>query len=128
MRSTTEPRPGPGEDITEAARVLGDAASQAHLYPRLTADLAARPSIDDTLVTTRAGQKFSPRPLPWLPITCTYLWRCRPGRECLGHPVTSRRDAKAATRFFRKLLRGLRYVPRMVVTDKLRSTGPRTVW
>jgi len=35
--------------------------------------------------------------------------------------VTSRRDAKAATRFFRKLLRGLRSVPRVLVTDKLAS-------
>ena len=35
--------------------------------------------------------------------------------------VTSRRDAKAATRFFRKLLTGLRYVPRVLITDKLAS-------
>jgi putative transposase len=35
--------------------------------------------------------------------------------------VTSRRDAKAATRFFRKLLKGLKYVPRVLVTDKLAS-------
>src|SRR5918997_883305 len=31
--------------------------------------------------------------------------------------VTSRRDAKAATRFFRKLLTGLESVPRVLVTD-----------
>jgi putative transposase len=31
--------------------------------------------------------------------------------------VTSRRDAKAATRFSRKLLTGLRSVPRVLVTD-----------
>src|SRR5450432_2308291 len=35
--------------------------------------------------------------------------------------VQSRRDKKAAKRFFRKLLKGLRYVPRMIITDKLRS-------
>ncbi len=35
--------------------------------------------------------------------------------------VQSRRDKKAAKKFFRKLLKGLRYVPRMIVTDKLRS-------
>ena len=35
--------------------------------------------------------------------------------------VQSRRDAKAARRFFRKLLKGLRYVPRVIVTDKLAS-------
>ncbi len=37
--------------------------------------------------------------------------------------VTSRRDAKAATRFFRKLLTGLEYVPRVLITDKLDSYG-----
>jgi putative transposase len=37
--------------------------------------------------------------------------------------VTSRRDVKAATRFFRKLLTGLRSVPRVLVTDKLASYG-----
>ena len=37
--------------------------------------------------------------------------------------VTSRRDTRAATRFFRKLLKGLEYVPRVLVTDKLRSYG-----
>ena len=35
--------------------------------------------------------------------------------------VTSRRDTNAATRFFRKLLKGFQYVPRVVVTDKLGS-------
>ena len=30
--------------------------------------------------------------------------------------VTSRRDTRAATRFFRKLLKGLEYVPRVLVT------------
>ena len=35
--------------------------------------------------------------------------------------VQSRRDTKAAKRFFRKLLKGLQYVPRVIVTDKLKS-------
>jgi putative transposase len=35
--------------------------------------------------------------------------------------VQSRRSAKAARRFFRKLLKGLQYVPRVIVTDKLKS-------
>jgi putative transposase len=35
--------------------------------------------------------------------------------------VQTRRDKKAAKKFFRKLLKGLRYVPRVIVTDKLRS-------
>ena len=37
--------------------------------------------------------------------------------------VQERRDAKAAKRFFRRLLKGLQYVPRVIVTDKLRSYG-----
>ena len=37
--------------------------------------------------------------------------------------VQSRRNAKAARRFFKKLLKGLQYVPRVIVTDKLRSYG-----
>ena len=35
--------------------------------------------------------------------------------------VQGRRSAKAAERFFEKLLKGLRYVPRVIVTDKLKS-------
>ena len=35
--------------------------------------------------------------------------------------VQDRRNTKAAKRFFRKLLKGLRYVPRVLVTDKLGS-------
>ena len=37
--------------------------------------------------------------------------------------VQARRDATAAKRFFRRLLKGLQYVPRVIVTDKLRSYG-----
>jgi putative transposase len=37
--------------------------------------------------------------------------------------VQNRRDIRAARRFFLKLLRGLRYVPRVIVTDKLGSYG-----
>ena len=53
-----------------------------------------------------------------------YLWRAvDQNGVVLDILVTSRRDAKAATRFFRKLLTGLRYVPRVLVTDKLASYG-----
>jgi putative transposase len=38
--------------------------------------------------------------------------------------VQSRRNAVAAKRFFRKLLKGLRYVPRVLVTDKLARSLP----
>ena len=33
----------------------------------------------------------------------------------------SRRNRRAAKRFFRKLLKGLRYAPRVLITDKLKS-------
>ncbi|MCA1696376.1 MAG: IS6 family transposase [Actinobacteria bacterium] len=53
-----------------------------------------------------------------------YLWRAvDQDGTVLDVLVTSRRDAKAATRFFRKLLTGMQFVPRVLVTDKLASYG-----
>jgi putative transposase len=53
-----------------------------------------------------------------------YLWRAVDQHgNVLDILVTSHRNAKAATRFFRKLLKGLEYVPRVLVTDKLASYG-----
>jgi putative transposase len=37
--------------------------------------------------------------------------------------VQSRRNKKAAKRFFRKLLKGLQYIPRVIITDKLKNYG-----
>jgi putative transposase len=37
--------------------------------------------------------------------------------------VQSRRNKQAAKQFFRKLLKGLTYVPRVIITDKLKSYG-----
>jgi putative transposase len=37
--------------------------------------------------------------------------------------VQNRRNAGAAKRFFKRLLKGLQYVPRVLVTDKLKSYG-----
>ena len=37
--------------------------------------------------------------------------------------VQERHDSNAAKRFFRRSLKGLQYVPRVIVTDKLRSHG-----
>jgi putative transposase len=37
--------------------------------------------------------------------------------------VQSRRDKKAAKKFFRKFLKGFRYVPRVIVTDKLKISS-----
>ncbi len=39
----------------------------------------------------------------------------------LPRQVAIRRNANAAKRFFHKLLKGLQYTPRVIVTDKLRS-------
>ena len=51
-----------------------------------------------------------------------YLWRAvDQDGDVLDILVQSRRDKKAAKKFFRKLLKGLRYVPAVIVTDKLRS-------
>jgi putative transposase len=51
-----------------------------------------------------------------------YLWRAIDQYgNVLDILVQSRRSTKAAKWFFRKLLKGLRYVPRVIVTDKLRS-------
>ena len=51
-----------------------------------------------------------------------YLWRAVDQEgEVLDILVQSRRNAKAAKRFFKKLLKGLRYSPRRLVTDKLPS-------
>jgi putative transposase len=53
-----------------------------------------------------------------------YLWRAVDQHgNALDVLVQSRRNAKAAKRFFGKLLKGLRYLPRVLVTDKLASYG-----
>jgi len=49
-----------------------------------------------------------------------YLWRAvDQDGVALDILVQPRRDAKAAKRFFRRLLKDLQYVPRVIVTDKL---------
>jgi putative transposase len=53
-----------------------------------------------------------------------YLWRAvDQDGHILDILVQRQRDRKAAKRFFRKLLKGLTYVPRVVITDKLKSYG-----
>jgi len=66
--------------------------------------------LDEVILTIR-GQKH-------------YLWRAvDQDGNVLDILVQSRRDKKAAKRFFRKLLKGLEYVPRVIITDKLKSYG-----
>jgi len=51
-----------------------------------------------------------------------YLWRAVDQHgNVLDILVQSRRNKKAAKRFFRRLLKDLRYVPRVIITDKLKS-------
>ena len=53
-----------------------------------------------------------------------WLWRAvdQDGYE-LDILLQSRKSKGAAKRFFKKLLKGLQYVPRVIITDKLRSYG-----
>ncbi|GHO63900.1 hypothetical protein KSC_027920 [Ktedonobacter sp. SOSP1-52] len=52
----------------------------------------------------------------------SYLWRAVDQHgNVLDILVQSQRDTKAAKKFFRKLLKGLEYVPRVIITDKLAS-------
>jgi putative transposase len=63
----------------------------------------------DEVVLTIRGQKH-------------YVWRAvDQDGNVLDILVQSRRNTKAAKRFFRKLLKGLQYVPRVIITDKLKS-------
>src|SRR5262249_37389091 len=53
-----------------------------------------------------------------------YLWRAVDQHgNVLDILVQRRRDKQAAKKFFRKLLKGLTYVPRVIITDKLKSYG-----
>jgi putative transposase len=65
----------------------------------------------DEVVLTIRGQKHS-------------LWRAvDQDGNVLDILVQSRRNKKAAKRFFRKLLKGRQYIPRVIITDKLKSYG-----
>jgi putative transposase len=51
-----------------------------------------------------------------------YLWRAVDEDDnVLDILVQSRRNTKVAKKFFKKLLKGLQYVPRVLITDKLKS-------
>ena len=53
-----------------------------------------------------------------------YLWRAvDQDGHVLDILVQRRRDKHAAKKFFRKLLKGCQYVPRVIITDKLKSYG-----
>jgi putative transposase len=53
-----------------------------------------------------------------------YLWRAVDQEDYVLDILVQRRRKKAAAKkFFRKLLKGCRYVPRVIITDKLASYG-----
>jgi putative transposase len=53
-----------------------------------------------------------------------YLWRAvDQDGDVLDILVRSKRNKKAAKKFFRKLLKTVQYVARVIITDKLRSYG-----
>src|SRR4029434_7932796 len=53
-----------------------------------------------------------------------YLWRAVDQQgHVLDILVQRRRNKQAAKKFFRKLLKGCQYVPRVIITDKLKSYG-----
>jgi putative transposase len=56
-----------------------------------------------------------------------YLWRTvDQAGVVLDILIQPRRGAKAAKRFFRRRLKGLRYVPRVIATDKAKLQGRTT--
>jgi putative transposase len=53
-----------------------------------------------------------------------YLWRAVDQDDnVLDILVQSRRNKQDAKKFFRKLLKGCQYIPRVIITDKLKSYG-----
>ena len=56
------------------------------------------------------------------------LWRsAHQEGDLLDTLVQSRRVKKVAKKFFRKLLKGLRLVPRVIISDKLKSHSAATL-
>ena len=88
--------------------------SSGRLTPTSCAVDAPAPATNAT--STRSSSKINGK--------IHYLWRAVDQHSnVLDILVQPRRDAKAATKFFRRLLKGLRYVPRVLVTDKLACYG-----
>ena len=57
-------------------------------------------------------------------ITWRYLWRAvDQDGVVLDIVAPGRRDGAAAKRFFKRLLRGLQFTPRVLITDKLKGCG-----
>ena len=77
-------------------------------------------------IRARRGKPGGTRPLDEIFIKAAgrlpYLWRAvDQDGSVLDIPVLPRRDQKTAARFFKKLLRQMKFEPRVAVTDKLAS-------
>jgi hypothetical protein len=112
---------------TRALRVYAPALRRAECLgltdQRLESLLAESPH--DALGTARPGDKWHMDEV-FIRIQGVqhYLWRAvDQDGVVLDILVQTRRDAQAANRFFKRLLKGLHYEPRVIVTDKLRSYG-----
>ena len=80
------------------------------------ADSTSAATTDRTLAPGRDGRRNSRRQF--------YLWRAVDSEgEVLDFLVQSRRNARAAIRLMRKLLKKQGFAPATIVTDKLRSYG-----
>src|SRR2546425_2801592 len=90
------------------------------MVPQVRSDLRKRPTTQ--LCSTRRQVAHLDEVFLKISGRLHYLWRAvDQDGDVLDILVQSHRDKKAAKKFFRKLLTGLRYVPRAIITDKLRS-------
>jgi hypothetical protein len=118
-----QPRPFPDKTASLLPGLL--AATRTELTPASDDELTTAWSTTHMINHLSTGRTVAPRRgVHHDPGKNHYLWRAVDQHgDVLDILVTSRRDAKAATRFFRKLLKGLEYVPRVLITDKLASYG-----
>ena len=90
------------------------------MVPQVRSDLRKRPTTQ--LCSTRRQVAHLDEVFLKISGRLHYLWRAvDQDGDVLDILVQSHRDKKAAKKFFRKSLKGLRYVRRMIITDKLRS-------
>ena len=111
------------EELMLATRRRGQLRNHPAVVREVRAGLRqpAAPAPGPALATNGISMKSSSK----INGTIHYLWRAVDQHgNVLDVLVQSRRNALAAIKFFRRLLKGLRYVPRVLVTDKLASYGP----
>ncbi len=116
------------EELYESARI--DGANNLRIFRSVTLPMLM-PTLFFVLIvsTINAFQSFAQIHIltqGFIRIGGTqhYLWRAvDQDGNVLDILVQRRRDKAAAKKFFRRLLKGLQYVPRVVITDKLASYG-----